>query len=175
MKKLDDLVGKVSALLAVLAAVCTLAMMFTMIADVGNRLVGNGSLAGAYELAAMLLVIVVFLGFAYAERTETNVRVTLGTSRMPHAVARVVRLVGGVVSTVVVAVFAKATWEQAMVSMERGEFTQGIVDFPVWPTKLIIAVGFSFLTLECLLGLWRRWTSRPAVEGRMERPAEAHL
>jgi TRAP-type C4-dicarboxylate transport system permease small subunit len=175
MKKLDDLVGKLSALLAMLAAVCTLAMMFTMIADVGNRLLGNGSLAGAFELAAMLLVMVVFLGFAYAERTETNVRVTLGTSRMPHAVARVVRLLGGVVSTIVVAVFAQATWGQALVSIERGEFTQGIVDFPVWPTKLVIAIGFTFLTVECVLGLWRRWTARSEAEVHPELPAEAHL
>lgn len=174
MNKLDDLAGKLSAFLAMLAAVCTLAMMFTMIADVGNRLLGNGSLEGAYELAAMLLVMVVFLGFAYAERTETNVRVTLATSRMPHAVARVVRLVGGIVSTIVVAVFARATWDQALVSVERGEFTQGIVDFPVWPTKLVIAIGFTFLTLECLLGMWRRWRAAPESEVHPELPVEAH-
>ncbi|WP_185995916.1 TRAP transporter small permease subunit [Nocardioides campestrisoli] len=175
MKKIDEWVGRVSALLAMLAAVCTLAMMATMIADVANRVLGNGSLKGAYELSAMLLVVIVFLGFGYAERTETNVRVTLATSRMPHAVARVVRLVGGIVSTVVVALFARATWDQALVSMDRGEFTQGIVDFPVWPTKLVIAIGFTFLTLECLLGMWRRWTAPSEQDVHPDLPAEAHL
>jgi TRAP-type C4-dicarboxylate transport system permease small subunit len=174
MKKLDAWVGRLSALLAMLAAVCTLVMMATMIADVVNRVLGNGSLAGAYEFAAMLLVMVVFLGFAYAERTETNVRVTLVTARLPAPVARVLRLVGGVVSTVVVVTFARATWDEALVSMERGEFTQGIVDFPVWPTKMVIALGFTFLTLECVLGLWRRWTARPE-KMHPDLPAEAHL
>lgn len=175
MRKLDDWVGRLSALLAMLAALCTLVMMGTMIADAANRVLGNGSLKGAYELAAMLLVMIVFLGFAYAERTETNVRVTLATSRMPHRVARVLRLVGGLVSTVVVALFARATWDQALVSLDRNEFTQGIVDFPVWPTKLIIAIGFTFLTVECLLGLWRRWTAPTEAELHPDLPTEAHL
>lgn len=175
MRKLDDWVGRLSALLAMLAALCALVMMGTMIADVANRVLGNGSLKGAYELAAMLLVMIVFLGFAYAERTETNVRVTLATSRMPHRVAHVLRLVGGLVSTVVVALFARATWDQALVSLDRNEFTQGIVDFPVWPTKLIIAIGFTFLTVECLLGLWRRWTAPTEAELHPDLPTEAHL
>lgn len=175
MKTIDKWMGRLSALLAGLAALCTLAMMATMIADVGNRVLGRGSLAGAYELAAMLLVMVVFLGFAYAERTETNVRVTLATSKMSRPVARVLRLVGGLVSTAVVALFARATWDQALVSMDRGEFTQGIVDFPIWPTKLIIAVGFTFLTVECILGMWRRWVAPAEADVHPELPAEAHL
>lgn len=174
MKKIDEWVGKLSALLAMLAAVATLVMMVTMIADVVNRLMGNGSLKGAYELSAMLLVVIVFLGFAYSERTETNVRVTLGTSRMPYPVARVFRLVGGFVSVVVVAIFTRATWDQALVSIDRGEFTQGIIDFPVWPTKLVIAIGFTLLTVECVLGVWRRWTARPE-DVHPDLPAEAHL
>lgn len=175
MKRIDDLVGRLSSLLAVLAALCTLAMMATMVADVGNRLLGNGSIGGAYELAAMLLVMVVFLGFAYAERTETNVRVTLATGRMPAPVARVARLLGGLVSIVVVAIFARATWDQALLSIERGEFTQGIVDFPVWPTKLVIAIGFTLLLVECVLGTWRRWAAKREEDVHPDLPVGAHL
>lgn len=175
MNKLDDWMGRLSALLAMLAAVCTLVMMGTMIADVANRILGNGSLAGAYEFAAMLLVMIIFLGFPYAERTETNVRVTLVTSKVPPGVARVLRLVGGVASAVVVSIFARATWDQALVSLDRGEFTQGIVDFPVWPTKLVVALGFTFLTVECVLGIWRRWTAPTEAEVHPDLPAEAHL
>lgn len=173
MTRLDAALGRVSALMAMLAALCTLAMMGTMIADVANRVFRGGSLAGAYEFSAMLLVMVVFLGFAYAERTETNVRVTLVTSRIPTAMARVVRLLGGLAAAVVVALFARTTWDQALVSMHRGEFTQGIVAFPVWPTKLVIAVGFTVLTLECILGIWRRWRDPYPSEVLSDLAAEA--
>ncbi|MEN8673393.1 TRAP transporter small permease [Nocardioides sp.] len=175
MRAIDEWVGRVSTLLAMLAAVCTLAIMVTMVADVANRVSGRGSISGAYELVTMLLVMVVFLGISYSERTETNVRVTLATSKMPRAVARVVRTFGGLVSFVIVAWFARTTWDAALVSMERGEFTQGLVDFPVWPSRLVIAIGFTLLALEVLLGTWRRWVraGTPAASSRGSLPDHA--
>lgn len=163
MKTLDEWVGRVSKLFAFLAAFCTLIMMVTMLADVINRtLLGEGSLPGAYELSAMLLVMIVFLGFAYAERTETNIRVNLVTSRMSFGAARVARLVSGLVSAAVVVLFSWTAWDRAITSVTRGEISQGIILVPIWPAKIVLAIGFTLLTLECILGVWRRW--RPPLE-----------
>lgn len=163
--RVDRGVRRLSESLAVLAAVCTVLIMITMAADVVNRLRGQGSIGGAYELTSLLLVMVVFLGIAYAERTETNVRVTLGTSRMPFRVARVARAFGGTVTLAVVLWFANETWAAALLSIERGDFSQGIVDFPLWPSRLVIAIGFTALALEVALGIWRRWRDLPPAEG----------
>lgn len=158
MRRADRIVGLVSAVLAVVAALCTLAMMLVMVADVVARTTTGGSIPGAYEVTTTLLVMVVFLGIGYAERSGTNVRVSLATDRLPSRVAQAMRVLGGVVSLVVIVWFAYATWDAFSTSVERGEFSQGIVDFPLWPAKLVIAVGYTVLSLEVLLGIWRHIT-----------------
>jgi len=140
-------------------------ILVVMVVDVVRRNMAGSSLAGAYEVVTIMLVGVVFLGLAHAERSDSNIKLTLVTSRLPPRVARRARFVGGSVSLLLCLVISWATIGAAHGSITRGEYQQGILSIPIWPSKAIIALGFVVLTIELVLSLRRTWITPPSEAG----------
>jgi len=151
MDRFDGWVRQVSSLLAIMAASCGAIIMLLMSLDVFNRLVTGGSIRGAFETVETLVVLMVFLGIAYAERSDAHVRVRLLTGRLPRSIGEVVRLFGNTAALSIVMWMAYATTQVAQLSVATGEFRMGLVNFPVWPARIAVAVGFWLLTLELAL------------------------
>lgn len=156
---IDRVAAALSAILALIAGVLIAVILAVMVTDVAMRNITGSSVAGAYEVLTMMLVGVIFLGLAYAERTDSNIKLTLVTGRLPAAPAKGARVIASLVALAMCAWISWATWNSALLSIDRGEFQQGLLSIPVWPAKLIIAIGFSVLTIEILLGLRRTWIS----------------
>ena len=171
MKRLDRFMARVSAALALLAGGLIAVILLVMVIDVACRNLAGSSLAGAYEVVTIMLVGVVFLGLAHAERSDSNIKLTLFTSRLPAAVAQKARLVGGSVSLLLCLVATWATISAAQGSIARGEYQQGILSIPIWPAKVIIALGFTVLAIELVLSLRRTWISPASRAGAAEQEA----
>ncbi|WP_127130972.1 TRAP transporter small permease subunit [Georgenia sp. SYP-B2076] len=149
--KFDGAVAKVSNVLGMVSGVVTVLLMAVILADVVHRLLRGGSLVGAYELASALLVVIVFTGISYVERADGNVKVTLLTDRLPVRVAAAVRAAGTLVALVVVLWFTRATAMEAIASFRVREVQAGVVDFPIWPIKIMVVLGFFALIFEFLV------------------------
>lgn len=163
MRVVDHLLDRLSRSLAALSAISLIAVALILIFDVVHRNLTGRSVAGAFELIETIIVMIAFLGFMHAERTRTNVRMTLVTDRMSARLAEPARFAGSLVTLVVVAWFSYATWMTAIASTARGEFTQGLVAYPTWPAKIIVAVGFTALTLQVAADTVARLLPRSAV------------
>src|SRR5690606_9733179 len=137
-------------------AISACLIMVAMTVDAGYRNLFNHSIPGTFEIVEVALVLAVFLGLATAERTGSNVRVTLFTSLLTTRAAAWVRLFGLLVSLVIVLGFAGASVEKAMHSYAIGEYKRGIISFPMWPGRVIVAIGFSLLVAELTMGILRR-------------------
>jgi TRAP-type C4-dicarboxylate transport system permease small subunit len=155
VQRIDAVVRRLSAALALVAAICGAFVMLLMSLDVINRMATGGSIRGAFEAVEMLLVLMVFLGIAYAERSGAHVRVRLMTAKMPPMVAEVTRLLGNLVALGIVAWMAYETVILAQRSVATGEFRMGLVSFPIWPGRVAVAVGLTLLTLELALTVGR--------------------
>ncbi|GAA3509179.1 TRAP transporter small permease [Georgenia daeguensis] len=149
--KLDRAVAKVSNVLGMVSGVVTVLLMAVILADVVHRLGRGSSLVGAYELASALLVVIVFSGISYVERADGNVKVTLLTDRLPVRVAAALRATGTLAALVTVLWFTRATAMEAMASFGVREVQAGVVDFPIWPIRIVIALGFFALVFEFLV------------------------
>lgn len=158
-RSLDRAAARVSSALAMIAGILIAVILAVMVADVAMRNFTGSSVSGAYEVLTMMLVGVIFLGLAYAERTDSNIKLTLVTSRLPGTPAKIARIVSTIVAMLMCLWISWATWNSALLSIDRGEFQQGLLSIPIWPAKLIIAIGFTVLTLEIVLGLRRTWVS----------------
>ena len=66
-------------------------MMIAVSTDVARRTATGRPIPGANELTVLLIVAVIFLGLAEAERTDTHVRMRLLTSRLPDRIAAAFR------------------------------------------------------------------------------------
>lgn len=153
--------NRIAMILSVIAALSTIALMASVIADVISRRSGNGSLPGMMELSESLLVIMTFLGMAQAERVSAHVRTTLLTDRLP-GVARIWLLAGAyVIYFVIVAWWTYASILRAIESTQKAEYRTGILEFPVYPARIVLAVGMvalAFLVLVRLIEVVTRHT-----------------
>ena len=150
MKRLDSVMNKVSRVLAYVAALCTASIMLVIVLDLGFRTITGRSLVGAFEVVVMLVVCVVFLGLPYAERSGTAVRVTLLTDRLGIRVANAVRLVSMSFAFAATVWFTWASYGSLGSSVRGAEYMAGFVKFPTWPMRLLIAIGFTALSIVLL-------------------------
>ncbi len=132
------------------ASISILVLAFLLTAEVITRALFSVSIRGLYEIAELLIVVVVFLGIAQAEVAQNHVRMSLLTDRLPGRSKNVVRgsalvLAGGFLGWMFVALAMKA-WE----SFASGEFKVGLLNFPVWPSRAIVAFGIGLLVVVCL-------------------------
>jgi TRAP-type C4-dicarboxylate transport system permease small subunit len=143
----------ISGLLAIVGALAAVVLMLGITIDVANRYFTGGSVMGLLELMETSMVFMVFLGMAYAEKTGVHVRMTLATSYSPVRVAAAMRIVGMICSVLVVFWMAWHTGRQGISSFTRGEVQMGLMQWPLWPARLVIPIGSFFLGLQLLFRL----------------------
>ncbi|MGX6510990.1 TRAP transporter small permease [Rhodococcus sp. SJ-2] len=156
MVHLDTVMKRISRVLAYVAALCTMAIMVVIILDLAFRTITGRSLVGAFEVVVMLVVCVVFLGLPYAERSGTAVRVTLLTDRLGARAANIVRLVAMAFALVVTCWFTWASYGSLGSSVSENEYMAGLVEFPTWPMRIMISIGFTVLCLVLLQSVLER-------------------
>jgi TRAP-type C4-dicarboxylate transport system permease small subunit len=134
------------------------AIMVAITFDVAYRKAGRGDIPGLLELVETFMILVVYLGLAHAERTNTHVRVSLVTSTLPSAVRNVVRTVALIIGMGGAAWFSWATLQRAETSFTTHEIRTGLLNFPLWPARFAIVLGFTLLMLENAVKLYEHVT-----------------
>jgi len=150
---LRSVIRGLSRVLAIVAAAMILIMMVVMTLEVVSRATGNGSLPWSYGLVQLLLVAAVFAAAGYGEQIGEHIRVDLFTARMAPRVAAVLRSIGNLVAVVVIGIMCYATAGRAIESISVGEFQDGLVAFPVWPSRVMLSIGLLALFLELVFKL----------------------
>jgi TRAP-type C4-dicarboxylate transport system permease small subunit len=144
-----------------MAAVLLLILMFGTVLDVLRRAATGRSLYGMIEVAPLLLLGAVMLGYGYAEYTRTHVRTSLVTSRMPLRVRFPLRGVMQVLAAVMMFWISWLTLQRGIDAFTGNDVTPGFVALPTWPSRALIPVGFLFFGLHLLrfgvqdLARWR--------------------
>ena len=139
--------------LATWAGLLTALIMVIVCADVASRGLLNRSIQGASEFVVLLLVALVFLGFAGAEGKGENFSVTILVHRLNPAWQRSLKVVTNLISLAAVGLLAWTSWSRAIVATRSGEESYGTIVFPVWPSRLLIAFGLTMLALQLIAGL----------------------
>lgn len=140
-----------------LGSVVSGTIMLGIVIDVTRRQVTGRSVPGMIELIETFLVVVVFLGLAHAEAVGVHVRMSLVTNILPAAARRVVKTAGMAACMVGSAWFCWSSIGRAISSTSAGEVRPGLLRFPVWPARIVIAVGFAVLVLEYAARIWEEW------------------
>ncbi len=143
----------ISGPLAALASLSTIAIMIAITVDVVVRNLGGRSVPGLLEMSESALVATVFLGLAYTGATNAHVAVDLLTAALPKAVARILIGISWVVAVAVSIWFLVATFQRAIQSTESNELRQGLVDWPVWPARWLIVIGFASFVIVAVINV----------------------
>jgi TRAP-type transport system small permease protein len=158
------LVGRISLTAAVLAAASGVVLMIAVVADVATRTATGGSLPGMVDVAESMLVVMTYLGLAYGERTGQQIRTSVLTDRCPPGVAFALRTGSMVAMFLVVAWLTWASVGRAVESTTSREYRFGLIHWPLYPARIVVALGFAALLLVVVEKLWRMVSEKFSAE-----------
>lgn len=153
MQALARSITAVNRVLATLAGLLTAVITIIVCVDVASRWLLNQSIQGASELAILLLVALVFLGFAGAEAKGDNFSVTLLVRVLSPRMQRALKVLVNLLSIAAIGVLAWFSWTRGVAATLADEKSYGVIAFPIWPSRLLIALGLTMLVLQLLAGL----------------------
>lgn len=148
MLQLIEAVERQLSGLGVLSGFATLIITLVIVLDVMGRWLLSAPLHMSTELSELLLVLLVFLGMGAAQQTRQNYAIDIVTRHLPNGVQLFIENLGYVFCLLLVGLLAWLSTKQAFSSFERGEAGFGIIPFPIWPARFILALGLWLLALQ---------------------------
>lgn len=148
--------------LNVVGSVLIFGLVVLVGADIFGRNVLSRPLMGVAEIVSISIVVIVFLQIPHVARMGRISRseaVEVFLSRRAPRLVDILNTVFDLVSVLLVAAVVWGTWPLLQRSLRLGEYFGAIGSFtaPTWPVRVAILVGGSFLILQLLAQIWRRW------------------
>lgn len=133
----------------VLASLCIFGMMFVTAIDVGFRYVIGQPLSWWYDLLMnYMLPASFYLAFSYTLAHHGHLAVEYFANRLPPRFGQGVLALGMLAASVVLYVVFLGLSHEAWHAWNHNEVIAGAILWPVWASKLILAVGLALLTLR---------------------------
>jgi len=165
VRTLLDYIERLNLFAGSLAGACVILFILTIIPDALTRSLFSYAFQGVSEFNILTLVVLVFLGLASAQCRKENFQVRILIDHAPVFLARAIGIFALVVQALISGLFVYLTTGRAIMSYQTGEATFSIIAFPVWPARIVIAVGFWMLTIQLLIDIVRilapAWAPEP--------------
>ncbi|MFV0299022.1 MAG: TRAP transporter small permease subunit, partial [Hyphomicrobiaceae bacterium] len=155
MLRMIEVVEALLLRLSIVTGFATLMIVLSIVADVGGRALFNSPVHGATEFSELLLVILVFTGLAAAQYNRQNFALDVLTRYLPDRAQSAIEHLGYLLCLVIVVLLAWLSTKQAINSFHRGETGFGIVPFPIWPARFVLAIGLWLLGLQFVCDIIR--------------------
>jgi len=148
----DRVIGAVETVTNFIAALAILGLMLIGVSQILLRKFFNAPMFGYIDLVEQSIALFAFLGIAYCQRYGGHIRmeIVLGTFR--GRLLWICEAIGVVLAMVVAAVVMVYSFEHFLRAWELGDTTTDI-EFPVWPSKLVVPVSLALLLVRLLIQL----------------------
>jgi TRAP-type mannitol/chloroaromatic compound transport system permease small subunit len=142
--------AEVSSLLVVILVVM-------MCYEVVRRYFFNAPTIWGLEFTTFIFGVHFVMGYGYTEYFDGHVRVDIFSSKFPQKVQDVLYIVlTAAVTLPLAALLGIWAWDNAITSTRLLEALSSAWAPPIWPVKLLMALGFTFLFLQVLSNLIKR-------------------
>ncbi|AWB35443.1 TRAP transporter small permease subunit [Orrella marina] len=153
----DRWLSKLEDFFALLASLCIFALMILGIWQVLGRQLFNAPISGYIDLVELSMATFAFMAVAYCQRLGGHVRMDLFVRMAKGRLRWVMELITTVLPLLLIAVLIYYSWEHFVRAYDSGDSTIDM-EYPVWPSKLLVPLSFSLLFLRLLIetfGYWR--------------------
>lgn len=150
-----DWVERFNLAAGTLAGVCIMLFIATIVPDALTRSYASYSMQGIAEFNILTLVVLVFMAQAASQCRKEHFQVRILLDNLPARYRPASRLFVFAAQLFVAAIFAWLTTQRAFMAYSTNESTFSVIAFPVWPARIIIAIGFWMLTLQLLIDILR--------------------
>jgi TRAP-type C4-dicarboxylate transport system permease small subunit len=123
-------------------------------ADVIKRLSTGWPIGGVMQLSECLMVVMVFLGIAYAQANRRHIRVTIALSRMKPRKVVILDILSCAIQITVLIFLARKTLEEGIWSCSILEYRVGDIRLPIYWARMLIPIGTIALIGQLLIDIW---------------------
>lgn len=146
-----------------LAGVSILVMMVIGAADIVGTKCCDRPLPAMLEATESLMVFAVFFALAKTQADRQHIRVELVTMRLGSTAREFFDVLALIFALGVFGLIAWRGWVLAVQSWDVREYAEGIVQFPVYPSKFALALGATLATVQTIWDTFSR--IRRSVQG----------
>lgn len=153
MRVLSLLVERVAFGVLLVGGVGMLMSMFLGVADVVGTQALNSPVHGAYEITESTMTLIVFGALAYAQIRRAHIRVELIYMHVGRQTQVALDLLADLAGLVF---FGLLLWQaviEAQYSYQINERTVGLIRFPLYPARIVLAAGTGLMLVRLALDL----------------------
>lgn len=155
VRALLDWIERFNLIAGSVGGACVILFILTIVPDALTRSFASYSMQGISEFNILTLVVLVFLGLASAQCRKENFRVKILVDFLPARARAVFDVLAFATQALVAGLFAYLTTARAITSWQVNEQTFSVIAFPVWPARIVIAIGFWMLLVQLLIDILR--------------------
>jgi len=148
-----------------------LLIMFGVSADAILRYALNRPITGMLEGVELLLIFAVFLSLARTQAERGHIAIGLLSERLTGKPRAALTALTAFLGLLLFGALTWATGAMAFRSWKMGEYSAGFIAFPIYPSRLLVAVGSLLLCLQLFLELARAVTALVGPTGTAEEAA----
>lgn len=152
-KTIDWVVIKEAEISSLLMVILVVMMCY----EVVRRYFFNAPTIWGLEFTTFIFGVHFVMGYAYTEYYDGHVRVDIFSSRLSAKAQNILYIaLTTCVTLPLVALLCIWAWDNALTSTKIMESLSSAWAPPIWPVKLLMALGFTFLFLQVLSNLLKR-------------------
>ncbi len=152
MLRLAAIQRQFSVIIGNIGAFFLIPLMLLTVVDVLLRYFLNAPIRGTSEWSEFLLVVVIWLGFAYTMQTKGHISIELFVSRISERKQTYADIFAYFIGLFIMAIVAWMSYKLAVNSWVLGEIGENS-RFPLYPFKGILFIGSAIFFIELLAQL----------------------
>jgi TRAP-type mannitol/chloroaromatic compound transport system permease small subunit len=122
-------------------------MMFLVVINAVTRFIW-ASIPGTLEIVESLMGVVSVMMLAYTQAQKGHVGVELVLSQMPDRTQNVINCITLLLALIFALFLAEENWKMGLDAWRAKDFATTYPHVPLYPSKLVVAVGISLLCLQ---------------------------
>jgi TRAP-type C4-dicarboxylate transport system permease small subunit len=150
---LRNLVKRLALGVLLVGGLGMLLSMFLGVGDVVGTQVLHSPLPGAYEITESTMVLIVFGALTYAQIRRSHIRVELLYTRMSPRIQAALDVLADLAGLVFFGLLIWQAFSEARYSYQINERTVGLIRFPLYPARMMLAAGTALMIVQLLLDL----------------------
>lgn len=137
-----------------LARITGLFIIVLMLGVIVDALLRGGvgfAIWGVLEVSVLILLALVYFGLPSTIALRENFRVSIIADALPKSFANPIAWTLLALQLAIVGMLAWFTWRSAIYSFTREEVAIGMVQIALWPSRTLVALGFTLLVIQTVV------------------------
>ena len=151
MKSLYNIVNKLSLWAAYLSGLVLVSLVLLILTEIFIRYAFDMSTMIADEYSGYLYLASIFLGLAYTFNEKAHIRINIVTSRLSKKANRLIDIIAGIISTLVLSFAFYRTVLFTYDSYDLEMLSEAVSETPLYLTQIIMPIGIALFILSTLV------------------------